>query len=184
LKRLLVAVLLSLPLLAQSPEEWDIERRLAERFDETRNAERIAALVARFPNLAFKPEENAPGSRYYVIEGERNPELFLPHELFEGLVGEIKPGNTPPDVYGTNLSDFGFDAASFRPKLEQLSARHREVKYPIKTAVEQVVRCRALMRCRTATWRRLLFARVRSAKTTGTRFRTRCQFSGAAEHTE
>ena len=145
MKRLLIAVLVSIPLLAQSPEEWDIERRLAERFDETRNAERVAALVARFPQLAFKPEENAPGSRYYVIEGERNPELFLPHELFEGLVDKIEPGKTPPDAFGTNLSDFGFDAATFWPKLEQLSAGYREIQYKYKTAEERVARCRALI---------------------------------------
>lgn len=145
MRRLLVAVLLSLPLLAQSPEEWDLERRLAERFDESRNAERVAALVARFPNLAFKPEENAPGSRYYVVEGERNPELFLPHELFEGLIDKVDPGKTPPDVFGTNLSEAGFDAATFWPKLEQLSAGYRAVKYPIKTAAERVARCRALI---------------------------------------
>jgi hypothetical protein len=144
MRRLLVAVLLSIPLLAQSPDEWDIERRLAERFDETRNAERTAALVTRFPNLAFKPEKNAPGSRYYVIEGERNPELFLPHELFEGLIDKLDPGKTPPDVYGTNLGDLGFDAASFWTKLEQLSAGYRAVKYKYKTAEERVARCRAL----------------------------------------
>jgi hypothetical protein len=109
MRRLLVAVLLSLPLLAQSPDEWDVERRLAARFDEARNAERVAALVARFPNLAFKPEENAPGSRYYVIEGERNPELFLPHELFEGLLSGVDPIESsrdfPRDLYGKKLGD-------------------------------------------------------------------------------
>ena len=148
MKRLLVAVLLSLPSYAQSPEEWDVERRLAERFDETRNAERLAVLVARAPKLAFEPEKYAPGSRYYVIEGKRNPELFLPHELFRGLVDEIgRPeGKTelPDHVYGRKLADFGWEAAPFWTTLSEVSARFRELEYRTTTAAERVARCRAL----------------------------------------
>jgi hypothetical protein len=139
-RRLLVAVLLSTPLLAQSPEEWDLERRLAERFDDARNAERIAVATAKSPNLSLHSASDAPGSRVYLIVGWRNPELFLPHELFDTLL-DVDPSGR--DSYGEKLGDLGWDAASFWTTLDQLSAAYRAVRYKQQLDSGAVSACRA-----------------------------------------
>jgi hypothetical protein len=140
MRRLLVAVLLSTPLLAQSPEEWDMERRLAERFDDARNAERIAAAKTKSSDLSGFPTAERPGSRFYLIVGWRNPELFLPHELFDALVDADQSGR---DSYGAKLGDFGWEAASFWTTLDELSAGYRAVRYKQRTASGAAAACRA-----------------------------------------
>ena len=140
MRRLLAAVLLSTPLLAQSPEEWDIERRLAERFDDVRNAERIAAALAKAPNLSLRSADDAPGSRIYLIVGWRNPELFLPHELFESLIGTDE---SVRGVYSEKLGEFGWEAASFWTTLDQISAAYRAIRYKRELDSSAVSPCRA-----------------------------------------
>ncbi|HKS25263.1 MAG TPA: hypothetical protein VJZ76_20880 [Thermoanaerobaculia bacterium] len=140
MRRFAVAVLLSTPLLAQSPEEWDTERRLAERFDDARNAERIAAVKAKSPNLSLDSLMREPGSKHYLIVGWRNPELFLPHELFESLLDADK---STRDSYGKKLGDFGWEAASFWTTLDELSAGYRAVRYKQRTASAAATACRA-----------------------------------------
>jgi hypothetical protein len=139
-RRLLVAVLLSTPLLAQSPEEWDVERRLAERFDDARNAERIAVATAKSPGLSLRSATDAPGSRIYLIVGWRNPELLLPHELFDSLLDTDKSWR---DSYAEKLGEAGWEAASFWTTLDQLSATYRAVRYKQQLDSSAVSACRA-----------------------------------------
>jgi hypothetical protein len=131
-RRLLVAVLLlSTPLFAQAPEEWDVERRLAERFDDRMNAERIAIAREKSPNLGLDWEREAPGSRHYLIVGWRNPELFLPHELFETLLSADVSGR---DSYGATLrAAYGEDFDRFL--YEVIAPRARKTYLiPVTTA--------------------------------------------------
>ena len=77
--------------------DWTVEERLNSRFSATEIAERNAAyhqtnhgLVAG--SMAVSDPTSADRERVsYVIEGRRNPELFLPHEIFDSLVGAVDP---------------------------------------------------------------------------------------------
>jgi hypothetical protein len=81
-----------------------------------------------------------PGSRHYLIVGWRNPELFLPHELFDALLGADKSGR---DSYVARLGDFGWEAASFWTALDELSAGYVAVRYKQRTSSGAAAACRA-----------------------------------------
>jgi hypothetical protein len=98
-----VLVLLALPTLAapgperergrKEPWNWTDEERVAVRFDRVSMAERMAAYEAANPRAAAANARDPvyPGSWTYVIEGRRNPELLMPHELFDGLLDVFDP---------------------------------------------------------------------------------------------
>jgi len=79
---------------AQTPEgkrpwAWTTEQRLAARFDSVSIGQRKAAYGAQLPEAsrgASDPVAGAEQRLEYVIEGRRNPELFLPFELVRGLL--------------------------------------------------------------------------------------------------
>jgi hypothetical protein len=88
------------PLLQPKPAwEWRDDERLAARFNHVAIESRNAAYIAVHGPLpvAALPIEAAPAADMtrariqYVIEGRRNPELLLPHELFDALVGGVDP---------------------------------------------------------------------------------------------
>ena len=145
---LLLIFLSSLPSLAlpPRPEEWDLESRLADRFDPAKSHARMQADLARNPNAAPRPEENSPDARHFVIDGQRNPELFLPHELFEHLLTAFQPdeflGDAQRELYGRGLQPFGWKADEFWPVLEEHSAGYLELRYRTEDA-DPVERCRA-----------------------------------------
>ena len=78
----------------KAPEDWTIEERLIVRFDPGDVKERRAAArrdlmkgPALLPEIAearTKPPD--PNDETNNINGQRNPELFLPIEVFEGLL--------------------------------------------------------------------------------------------------
>jgi len=77
------------------PWEWTDEERVAERFNPNaiaaRNAAYRAAEAARGRATTSSVVERSDGKLEYVIEGRRNPELFLPFELFDMLVAGADP---------------------------------------------------------------------------------------------
>ncbi|HUJ14053.1 MAG TPA: hypothetical protein VL284_09730 [Thermoanaerobaculia bacterium] len=107
--------------------EWTLDERLAERFDPANIQERNDAYVERFPQLRGRPEPPLTGGVRYRIDGSRNPELFLPHELFDILV---KDGlSSDPSIAAKSrlrlagrLRSAGFDPETFWPALESVSA--------------------------------------------------------------
>jgi hypothetical protein len=85
---LLLVVLSAVTLQAQrQPWEWTDEERLAVRYDAKSVAERAAAAAAdphgpRFHSQKAGPQPLAKKTMQ-VIVGDRNPELFMPYELFD-----------------------------------------------------------------------------------------------------
>lgn len=84
--------------------QWTLDERLAVRFDPRAGEARIAQEKARaraFPESGLPEDElyNVPSSRFSV-DGARNPELFLPHELFDHVIHTC----FPPDGRDQNLS--------------------------------------------------------------------------------
>jgi len=76
------------------PWQWTDDERLAVRFDPASMAERRSpAVLAQYgfkppaiPRAVSESSKGAAGPITFVILGERNPELFMPFELFDFMM--------------------------------------------------------------------------------------------------
>lgn len=150
MSRSIAAVLLltlSTPVLAGSPPkkpwEWTLEERLALRFDPAHIQARQALYEADYPQSKgqhrFKPGvtndegREVPGAIVYGIDGRRNPELFLPHELFSTLLSGFTPDlalrQKQRDALRHGVRSFYVDEKEFWSRLEGIASRAVVVKY-------------------------------------------------------
>jgi hypothetical protein len=91
--------------------EWTLEERIAARTDRALAAKRIQAALAE--QVADEGQAKVSAGKYRkepsdVIDGNRNPELFLPTELFESALtlGLVLPDNWQ-DVWAEGLGRSG-----------------------------------------------------------------------------
>lgn len=109
--------------------EWSIEERLAHRFHPAAIRARASAYRAAHPSveqhdggLAANQRPDSRRGVSYVIDGTRNPELFLPHENFQTLLtGVVAPEplrGQQRAYYRAAIIDFGFDDVDFWRDLE------------------------------------------------------------------
>lgn len=118
-------VFLALHVDARDAWEWNDDERLAQRFDPT--AIRARAAFARRDSHAGRAigAHGNEGELPNVINGQRNPELFLPHELFAQLVMtaliDDNRGETRQRLMPLIEETHG-DASSFWVRLEAASA--------------------------------------------------------------
>jgi hypothetical protein len=106
--------------------EWTVEERLAVRFDRASIAERSKAWHAShsgagdLTSQSSKPEVS--DRMEYIVDGGRNPELFMPWELFDGLLSSAdpRPGvrNGFRSEFSPKLRELGIDEASFWADVE------------------------------------------------------------------
>jgi len=122
----LMVASLTLPLFAQSkqPWEWTIDERLADRFDPAKIREREEAYVAAHPQIRSMPERPLGKDELrYRIDGRRNLELLLPHELFDSLLRSLLSNDEKSRTqWNARLKSAGFDPDHFWPDLESVSA--------------------------------------------------------------
>jgi len=130
----------------KQPWTWTTEQRLAARFDAAAIRERMAAYEGR-----LTPDQRAAVSgpstsdiQQYVIEGTRNPELFLPSELIRGLLdagltsdAELRAMNRP--LYRPGIVALGIMEDEF---WELLSASTDRQHLSRQTADPELARCR------------------------------------------
>ena len=81
--------------------EWTDEERIAARYDPVLIAERNEAHYKEHPEDREVPSASAYSAPEHrttsiTVDGKRNPELLLPHELFEGIVAGVDPDH--PDL--------------------------------------------------------------------------------------
>jgi hypothetical protein len=129
--RLAIVFLAAFALSAEPPKrswEWTLEERLTERHDPSRIRERLAAYErAHAEALRRSPDPDPPpaGHLTYVIDGRRNPELFLSHELFDALMSGLSADSTlrtkQRGYYGRAIRAFGFDDATLWTQLESVA---------------------------------------------------------------
>lgn len=118
---------------SREPWEWTDDERIAARLDPAQMRERADAFARRernHPNDATESEESSPRD---VIDGSRNPELFLPYELFNWLMnGVVTEDPKARDLWrlslGSRLRGTGVDEASFWQQLEQVVAGYTRVQ--------------------------------------------------------
>jgi len=79
------------PLKPRQAWEWTDDERVVARFDDAANRERVAAFQASQLNASRVSARNTASqhsfpAHFFVIEGSRNPELFMRHELLDALL--------------------------------------------------------------------------------------------------
>ena len=132
-----VVTLMALAGPAKRPADWTLEERLAKRFNAADIAARDRAYRDAHPEIAN--DEGAavkhlePGQRMvaYVIDGSRNPELFLPHELFGHLVATVtldEPTQLKQkEFYRAGIRQFFGEDALFWNEIARVSSPLRTV---------------------------------------------------------
>lgn len=118
--------------------KWDDRTRIAMRLDPVAMAQRVAAHKAR---LADAPQ--------FVIDGNANPELFLPFELFEALLNDVDPRvgdetarQASRESYSHQLSALGFDPSGFWTDLGRIASPYLTARVE-RDATAAVELCRA-----------------------------------------
>lgn len=108
----------------RAPWEWTLEERLAARFDTGLAKQRAA--FARAEAAEVGAPATAVADDPYAVDGRRNPELFLPAELFgqllDGLAHDPNFRDVSRSVLRDGIRDFGFDEDAFWRDLARLSS--------------------------------------------------------------
>jgi hypothetical protein len=109
----------------QGPKPWELslEQRIQKRIDRAAREARIAA-------FDHETGQVSPREAIDVVVGTRNPEAFLPYELFEALATEIeaRARGERPLTRNEQVPAFGFDEIAFWSDLESICARYLEVR--------------------------------------------------------
>jgi len=140
---------------------WTIDERLAQRFDRDSIQER--ALAYRPGNAEVRSQSmpaNSDGAATtphfeYIIDGHRNPELFLPHELYDMLLSGLTPDESlrikQRSFYEPLLKQMGYDAAAFWNALTSVNGEYLLVKFgdrPSGFASKATMQAEVNARCR------------------------------------
>ncbi|HVE70546.1 MAG TPA: hypothetical protein VNI54_04190 [Thermoanaerobaculia bacterium] len=137
LSGLVLAWTLSLAAEERQPWQFSAEERLTLRFDPSkikerkeryRSDHRLSVRDSVTGNNASDPVS----PQAYVIDGRRDPHLFLPHELFDHLLSSFHPDATlatrQRDLYGREIRAMGFDDVEFFRRLHGAAAPYLEVR--------------------------------------------------------
>lgn len=113
----------------RKPWEWTQEERLAVRLDPAQIARRQNAEAARAAAATPQPSTTAQqGLHNYSIDGSRNPELLLPHELFRSLLSGFMPNEEARqrkrDSLRAAIVAAGFDEALFWSQLRAAASEY------------------------------------------------------------
>jgi hypothetical protein len=69
----------------------------------------------------------------YSIDGRRNPELFLPHELFDALLSGLTPDETlrvlQRGYYRDSIQGLDYDADTFWARLASVSGPYLAIRF-------------------------------------------------------
>ena len=108
--------------------EWSDDERIRARFDPASIRERAAAHAAAMPRYAHAQAQSAeePKSSQHIIDGSRDPGLFLPVELLDVLLQGLRSDaafRMPMRVaLAKGIREMGYSENDFWNKLQQLSA--------------------------------------------------------------
>ncbi|HEY4640044.1 MAG TPA: hypothetical protein VII75_01750 [Thermoanaerobaculia bacterium] len=121
--------------------KWTIEQRIAARLDPGGMAERRHAHIAR----------NGDGPDYnpavFIIEGEVNPELFMPYELMTFLIVDSDPRYPTGRIsYGPIFPQFGWDQETFWNDVRSMGAGYIELQEKNPRPTDDVSRQLCAMR--------------------------------------
>jgi hypothetical protein len=139
--------------------EWSDEERIRVRFDPASIRDRAVAHEAMLPPYAHAQVQSAeapqssqhlqahsaqaPRASQLILDGARDPGLFLPSELLDVLLEGLHPKATfrmhARDALAKDIRAMGYTEDDFWNKLEQLSAPYRALtSRPKNLAVQHV----------------------------------------------
>lgn len=146
---------------AKPPWDWTIDERLSDRFNPEKIHERELAYRARYPQAAGSSdraitESSGTSERQpfvHGIDGSRNPELFFPYELFDGLVTGLSPNESmrvkQRAYLRKSIRARGYDDEVFWDALESVSAKYLPLRFgktypapPAEIEAAAVAKCR------------------------------------------
>lgn len=130
---------------AKPPWEWTDDERIRVRFDPASIRERAAAHAAALPQHANVQAQSAVarGSTQHILDGSRDPGLFLPAELLDVLLQGLDPNASfrthARDALAKDIRGMGYTENDFWNKLAQLSAPYRALtSRPKNLAIQHV----------------------------------------------
>lgn len=102
--------------------KWTIEQRIAARLDPAAMAERRHVHMRHSGDPDYEPP-------VFVIDGEANPELFLPNELMTFLIVDSDP-RVPRsrERYGPFFSRFAWDPERFWTDVRSIAANYIQLQ--------------------------------------------------------
>ncbi len=172
---------------AKPPWVWTVEERIAARLDpvaiEQRSA-RHAASLRGHDGTVHSQTSATTTSTHVVIDGNVNPELFLPFELFNTLLGGVDPQlpvrerEISQAMLNSRIHELGYDPKQFWTDLSEIAAgyyavRDRKVHLPpsrgVQTSDQEQTRTTSIAMCR-ARFDALSAARAKYGTATFDRF--------------
>ncbi len=126
----------------KKPWEWTLDERIALRFDPALIAEREKEERARKRAAGVEPLPDPPQSPHnHGIDGDRNPELLLPHELLRSLISGFMPDDERRTRWRESLRRdlvaAGFDEELFWAQLRSATSRYVDTfVYPATGAID------------------------------------------------
>jgi hypothetical protein len=104
--------------------EWSLDERIAKRLDAQQIRERAAARERDLSKDPMRLQVHDSGPVEFVIEGRRNPELFMTFELFGSIFLGIDPRTAKEtrDQYRTKIAAFGWQEEFFWKVFEDACA--------------------------------------------------------------
>src|SRR5215212_2012653 len=112
--------------------QWSIDDRLEVRLAPASVRERFAARSEFEPKASEQVRARVHSGdvvfNQFVIDGERNPELFLPWELMDSLLGAVggdaEQQKAVRQSYSASLARFGWSEASFWLDMDRFGAAY------------------------------------------------------------
>jgi hypothetical protein len=101
----------------KAPWQWTLEERIAKRLSDASVRERAARAERELEEPGgpeFVRQLSTHGGLKAAIDGRYEPELFMPFELFGGLIGSFNP--TLPDMrsrFSADIRAAGWDEGAF-----------------------------------------------------------------------
>ena len=111
--------------------QWTLDERLAKRLDSNEIRERAAAHERFLGKDPQRVQVQEAGPAQYIIEGRRDPALFMPFELFVSLLRGVTPptNGIPPDSrdaareqYRIKIAEVGWQEDEFWKTVEAAAA--------------------------------------------------------------
>lgn len=134
---LLVAIAANAQTAARPAWEWSLDERLEARLDPLKMKERLRA----HREDMGPPQTASVREPEYVIDGIRNPELFLPYELMNSLMHGVSTDagfrERKRESVRQRIREFGWDPDEFWARFERLAERYSTMSARREAAQQQ-----------------------------------------------
>jgi hypothetical protein len=156
----------------RSPWLWSTDERVSQRLNPAAIADRLRDHTDR-RNSSELPISASTATSVFVIDGTRNPELFMPWELVERFLNMTNAGDPRGSrtrlLFEPALREFGWNSNSFWSQVDRLGTDYAGVRGEIAQIERDadsgtVMQRRQALAARDAAAPRLCFARAEALR--------------------